>query len=292
MLCTVPAPPPTHRRLVALAAVLACSAAAGAPAAAAAASTTYASVSENWAGYVVTHAGSAGFSSVSGTWRAPRATCTSGQESESAVWVGLGGYSETSRGLEQIGTDANCSRAGKATYSSWFELLPAEPVNLRLAVHPGNTIVASVTRKGDGVTLRIRNLTTGAHLSVTRRTSNVDVSSAEWIVEAPSVCVSEQRCAVLPLTDFGEIDFLSATAVAHGHTGAIRDAHWSASALELQQRSVTIVGARVLPTPTLVVATPSAVGPEGAFSVDYQQRSLEGEGPSPVRLPGFGGGVP
>lgn len=300
MLPTMPAQPFTRRRPVALAAccaVAACCAAAGAPAPATAASTSYASVSENWAGYVATHAGGAGFSSVSGTWRAPSATCTAGRETESAVWVGLGGYSETSRGLEQIGTDANCSRAGKATYGSWFELLPAEPVNLRLAVHPGDTIVASVTRRGDGVTLRIRNLTTGARLSATRRTGNIDVSSAEWIVEAPSVCVSGQRCAVLALTDFGEVDFSSATAVAHGHTGAVGDARWSASALELQQRSVADagggVGGRVLPTPTLVVAVPSVgTGLQGEFSVAYRQRPLQGEGPQPSRLPGFGGGPP
>jgi Peptidase A4 family len=60
-----------------------------------------------------------------------------------AFWVGLGGFSETSQALEQIGTEANCSTAGKAKYAMWYELLPAASVPIKLKVFPGNAITVS-----------------------------------------------------------------------------------------------------------------------------------------------------
>ena len=123
----------------------------------AASSAPAASVSTNWAGYVAVPSASVGsrFSSVSGSWKQPSANCSAGRETYSAVWVGLGGYNEDARSLEQIGTDSDCARSGGASYSSWYELLPAEPVNLTLEVHPGDEISASVTVKNHDVTLRI-----------------------------------------------------------------------------------------------------------------------------------------
>src|ERR1039458_4095296 len=72
------------------------------------------SVSSNWAGYVALPSASVGsrFSSVSGSWTQPSATCSAGREAYSAVWVGLGGYRENARSLEQIGTGADCTRSG------------------------------------------------------------------------------------------------------------------------------------------------------------------------------------
>ena len=48
---------------------------------------------------------------------------SAGSATYSSVWVGLGGYAQTSRALEQIGTEADCSAAGQATYSAWFEVV-------------------------------------------------------------------------------------------------------------------------------------------------------------------------
>jgi hypothetical protein len=286
------------RSSVALGALACCVLVTSAALALPAASAAQPSVSANWAGYVATRAGAGkGFSSVSGAWRAPTATCASGRETDAAVWVGLGGYSETSRGLEQVGTDADCTSSGTPVYSSWFELLPAEPVNLKLAVHPGDAIVASVTVHHQDVTLRIRDLTTGERFSTTRRSANIDASSADWIVEAPSVCPSSQTCDVLSLTDFGQVSFASATAVSNGHTGAIDDPAWSQTELELQQQTFNAAhgraGARVVPTKTLTVAAPTpSTAADGAFSVSWQQQALQLERSSPTTLPGFGGGSP
>jgi hypothetical protein len=277
---------------------LACGALAAGGALTASPALAAASVSTNWAGYVALPSASVGarFSSVSGTWTQPSATCSAGRETYSATWIGLGGYAVHARALEQIGTDTDCTRSGSAVYSGWYELLPAGPVNLKLKVHAGDQMSASVTVKRHGVTLRIRDLSTGRRFSTTRRMTRIDTASAEWIVEAPSACVSSETCQILPLTDFGEVAFSAATATARAHTGPIADPDWSSLALELQQRSFGAVGGpagtRAQPTRTLILATPSSPpSSAGAFSVSWREQSIQLEQPaSPTTPPSSGGG--
>src|SRR4051812_18847495 len=86
------------------------------------------STSSNWAGYAVTSsdpAAPAAYTSVSGSWVVPVASCSASPATFSAFWVGLGGFSETSEGLEQIGTESDCTASGRATYGIWYELVPA-----------------------------------------------------------------------------------------------------------------------------------------------------------------------
>jgi hypothetical protein len=257
------------------------------------------SVSSNWAGYVALPSARVGsrFSSVSGSWTQPSATCSAGNETYSAVWVGLGGYRETARALEQIGTDADCTRSGSPSYSSWYELLPAGPVKLNLKVHSGDEMSASTTVRAHEVTFRIRDLSTGATFTRTHRVSRIDVSSADWIVEAPSVCLTTSVCATSLLTNFGTLAFSSATATAHQHTGTVEDPEWSASALELRQAPGATarapVPSRNLSARALTVASPSpASRNDGSFTVTWQEQSIQAEPPSVPTLPGFNGGSP
>src|SRR5271166_810863 len=279
-------------------AVLACAAllAAGATIASTASA---ASVSSNWAGYLASPLPSVAkrFSSVSGSWREPSAVCSAGREGYSAVWVGLGGDREDAQALEQVGTDADCSRSGHASYAAWYELIPAGPVGVPIRVRPGDRMSASVTVRAHDVTLRIRDLSSGARFTATRGVANVDVSSAEWIVEAPSVCFSTGSCGLLPLTDFGSVEFTSATATAAGHTGTIDDADWSATALELRQDAGHVLpggSRRSLGLSTsLIAAAPSSASPaDGSFSVSWNEQSTQAEAPSAPSLPGFNGGPP
>lgn len=252
-----------------------------------------ANVSANWAGYVASPAATAGsrFSSVSGSWTVPAVTCAAARETHSAVWVGLGGDSESATALEQVGTDADCSRAGASAYAAWYELIAAGPVDLPLRLHAGDSMSASVTVRSHDVTLRIRDLSTGARFGITRHVSSVDVSSAEWIVEAPSVCVAADACATLALANFGSVSFSSATATAAGHTGAIEDPAWGATALELRQGAGRDFGhrpGRRFGRPTaLVSAAPSQLsGPLGAFTVSWQEQSIQFEPPRAPVMPG------
>jgi Peptidase A4 family len=251
------------------------------------------SVSSNWAGYAVTRAAGASshFSSVSGSWTQPSASCSIGNDSYSAVWVGLGGFSNSAHGLEQIGTEADCTRSGAAAYSTWLELVPATPVDLKLKVRPGDQVAASVTVAGHGVTMRIRDLSTGASFASTRRMSDPDVSSAEWIVEAPSVCLGTNSCATLALTNFGTVTFSSASASAGRRTGPIDDPDWSATELELRQGAGYARGPgprpRFLGARTSLAARPSsASSPDGSFSVTWQEQTIQSEQP-PEPAPGF-----
>ncbi len=256
-------------------------------------------VSSNWAGYVaLPSSGKArDFTGVSGTWRAPAATCTAGRETYSAAWTGLGGYGESSGALEQIGTEADCSRSGSAGYAPWWEILPASPVRISMRIRPGDEITASATVHGHDVTLRLRDLTTGARFTTTRHSSTVDLSSAEWIVEAPSVCPSSGSCTTLALADFGSVPFSGAYATAAAHTGTITDAAWSDDAIELRQgellQSTGGPGRRQGGARVLVTATPSsASGSTGAFSVAYREQAGERGQPQLPTLPGLATAAP
>src|SRR5947209_25549 len=99
------------------------------------------SASANWAGYAVHHPGIS-FRTVSASWTQPTAACTPGNPTYSAYWVGLGGFSATSRALEQIGTETDCNFAGDAVLSAWYELVPAPSTPIRLAVRPGDAVTA------------------------------------------------------------------------------------------------------------------------------------------------------
>jgi Peptidase A4 family len=247
------------------------------------------SISSNWAGYVVRPSAGKRMRSVSGTWVEPAVNCTAGQASYSAVWVGLGGYRQNASALEQIGTDSDCTRGGRAVYSSWVELLPAAPLALRLKVHPGDRITASVTVIGSDATLGIRNLSTGARTMRTLRLSNIDVSSAEWIVEAPSDCLSNGNCRTLPLADFGRVKFTNATATIGASTSTIPGGSWGTTALELEGTTAVAAGDGT----TLALATPSNPSrADGSFAVTYSERQGSSRSPEGPTLPGFRGGPP
>jgi hypothetical protein len=194
--------------------------------------------SSNWAGYAVRRTGTS-FRRVSGTWTVPTVDCTDGNESYSANWVGLGGYSTTSQALEQLGTESDCSRSGQPTYSAWFEVVPAGATTAKLTVKPGDVVSASAAVKGTLVTLKLTDATRGTSATKTVRASAVDVSSAEWIVEAPSLCsgssTSDSACSQTALANFGATGFSAAKATtAAGHTGTILDSAWTPVAITLR----------------------------------------------------------
>lgn len=230
------------RLLVSMIPALACFAFA-APAFAA----TQEGASENWAGYVVTPNDDSGFSAVSGQWTQSQVACTANsQPSYSAYWVGLGGGGQESSALEQIGTQADCSSAGKATYYAWYELVPSAPVKLALTIKPGDSVWARTAVSGDRVSLFITDQTTHQTWSktLTMTSATPDTSTAEWVAEAPSECAdgATSACTPLPLADFGTATFKDAHATSAGHTGSISDSRWTAEAIELEPSSSSLFG--------------------------------------------------
>src|SRR5262249_23672442 len=143
--------------------------------------------------------------------------------------TGLGGASAGSRALEQVGTSGDCSERGLISYSAWYELFPAHPVELPVTVKPGDRLNAAVTVTGSLVSVRFEDVATGALFSADDWMAAPETDSAEWIVEAPSVCFTS--CAPLPLADFGKVTFTNASTSTSGYTGAIDDRAWSRSRL-------------------------------------------------------------
>ena len=170
--------------------------------------------STNWSGYAVALSN---VTTVTGTWIVP--TVSGSGSTYSSVWVGIDGYSSTS--VEQIGTEQDVSN-GKATYYAWYEMYPQNPVNVSLAVSPGQEITAQVSYTASNkFTLIITNDSTGKSVTTTQTLANAQRSSAEWIVEAPS------SFSVLPLANFGKVSFLGASAKIGATTGPIDDSVWA-----------------------------------------------------------------
>ncbi|HEX7084033.1 MAG TPA: G1 family glutamic endopeptidase [Gaiellaceae bacterium] len=219
------------RRLAGVCAATLAALAAGAVAGAAS-SPTPLTISGNWSGYAVSGNGQS-FTDVTGSWTQPKVACRLHPSSSSSFWVGLGGFAADATGVEQIGTSADC-RDGMPVHYAWFELLPGPAVPIRVRVSPGDKIVAEVRVRGASVNLWLTDVTTGAVYTSTRTLAQPDLSSAEWIAEAPSLCV--RRCRALPLASFGATTFTSLSATAGSHTGTISDARWSASSIQLSPR--------------------------------------------------------
>ena len=211
-----------------------------------------ADISSNWAGYVVTGPGSTSttassgmsYTDVTGQWVQPKATCRAGTPTSLAIWVGLGGYSLSSQELEQVGTSADCDQNGKPAYYIWYELVPADPVNPKLKLAPGDTIVAVVKATGTDILVQVTDRTRGTRFTRHLTTATPDLSSAEWIAEAPTLCNDIGFCKQLPLTRFRSFAFTRTYATGNGVGGTITGAGWTSTALQLVPRSRRFFGDR------------------------------------------------
>jgi Peptidase A4 family len=247
-------------------------------------------ISANWAGYVAgsSSSRSVSFSSVSGTWVQPAARCSSTASTgatAAAFWVGLGGNSSYSDALEQIGTESDCAAGGTARYSAWYELVPATSVRVKLTVKPGDTIAASVSVEGTKVTLGMKNVTRGTSFSKTLRMAAPDVSSADWIAEAPSLCSAGDVCRQAALTNFDTVEFTQASATAGGHTGGISDPSWTTTAVRLVASAGRRGYGRFAPQLSVAQAVPSALTAKGGgFSITWSRGEVV------QRVPGYGYG--
>ena len=245
-------------------------------------------VSSNWSGYVATGLGSTAstaststvFKNATGTWRQPAATCAAtGTASASAIWVGLGGYSTTSTALEQAGTSADCSASGKPSYYAWWELVPEPSITIKnLKIFPGDLITASVVVNGSEVLMQIKNRTRKSVFTKRVTLANPDLSSAEWIAEAPSECSSNGFCRQVPLANFGSVTFTKVAALATieglgDQGGTIASPLWQSTPIDLVPRTRRFYGdivERPDTTTGLSGATPYGLTADGSsFGVNW-----------------------
>jgi Peptidase A4 family len=246
-------------RLIAEAALVAGVAAIAAGPATAAAAT----ISTNWSGYVA-HRGGVKFRSAAATWTEPAPACGTPFSSYSSAWVGLGGFRSTSSALEQIGVELDCRAGGGPRMFAWYELVPAPAMRIGMPVGPGDTIKASVTVIGRAAALKLTDTTRRETFSRTIKTPAVDVTSADWIVEAPSACFRNNYCRTLPLANFGTVSFAGAAATTTTrHQGPIASPRWTATKIALLPSRANYVFFG-----SAAGATPSALSSGGsAFAV-------------------------
>ncbi|MBV8954227.1 MAG: hypothetical protein JO179_08810, partial [Solirubrobacterales bacterium] len=123
-------------------------------------------------------------------------------------------------------------------------------------------------------TLVLRDSSTHRSFRKTLRAAAIDVSSAEWIVEAPSECISDNICQTLPLANFGSATFsLAAARSVAGHSGSISDSRWDSTQIRLTPTGQHFV----LYNDALSVAVPSALANGGrSFRVTFANVAVRG----------------
>ena len=203
--------------------------------------------SGNWSGYADT---GSGYSTVTGKWTEPSASCTS-TESLAAFWVGIDGYSSSS--VEQDGTLIECY-GGTAYYYTWWEMYPTNDIQVvGDTLRPGDSISASVVRSGTSYTLAVTDSSRSGDSFSTKQSCSCANSSAEWIAEAPS-----GSSGVEPLSHFSTFSLNSATVKTTSKSGVISS---------FTDDEITMVDSS-----GRVEAQPSALNGSGnAFSVTWER---------------------
>jgi hypothetical protein len=101
-----------------------------------------------------------------------------------------------------------------------------------------------------------------------------DLSSAEWIAEAPSQCSDSGYCPQLEITRFTPVTFAHTYARGNGVSGTISDPTWTATALQLVPHGThRVFGDRNDPTavPGGAGAAPSPLVADGSgFTIRWK----------------------
>jgi hypothetical protein len=215
--------------------------------------------SRNWAGYVAT---GGTFTAVTGTWNVPN--ITSSRSGVDATWVGIGGVE--SNDLIQGGTQSVVDSLGRVSYEAWYELLPGSTRQLPIQVNAGDSVTVSLSKSSESQwQISFKNNTSAQSylLSVVYDSS---LSSADWIEEAPSGARN-----ILPLDDFGTIQFTNAATTKNGQDESISQSG---------ARPITMVNSQ-----DLALAIPSALSDSGSgFSIT--RTSAQSQAAVPIRSRG------
>ena len=179
--------------------------------------------SSNWSGYAETGS----FTATSGNWTVPTAKAGAGSGDAtgwfSSAWIGIDGFNN--RHLIQTGTEQDYAN-GTASYSAWWEILPAAETTILDTVYPGDSMSASIVQttvlvskpkaKKTRVTTKWWKITltdnTRGWTFTTTQVYHGPGDSSEFIVEAPLVgrSVSTISNYTFPSSAAGYGDFNSA----------------------------------------------------------------------------------
>jgi Peptidase A4 family len=176
----------------------------------------------NWSGYAVTPA-TDGITAVASTFVVP--TAAAAPPGFAATWTGIGGYSSSD--LIQAGVSENSSSTGitGSQYGAWYELLPKSETPLKACkgtkscpVEPGDNVSVSITEvSANQWSIDVADPTEGWTWSKTVKYTSSE-SSAEWILEAPTV-EAQTTLANVGTVHFGP----TSTYTAGGQTNTIAE---------------------------------------------------------------------
>jgi Peptidase A4 family len=209
--------------------------------------------SSNWFGYNqgTLEQGSKLFNSITGDWTVPTATQhTSGQAEYSSDWIGIGGgcidagCTATDSTLIQTGTEQDVDSSGKASYSVWWEVIPAPSLTITtMTVNPGDRMhasIAEVVPNSNMWTITLKDLTNGQSFTTTVPYSSTH-TTAEWIEETPLLIGTNAGFAALPSLTGPSFDL----ATTNGAPANLK----SSEQMNLVDSSGTVIGAPSAPDP-------------------------------------------
>ena len=227
--------------------------------------------SGNWSGYADIACSTCSLRYVSGDFTVPHLNAAkSPNNSWAGHWVGLDGI--TTSTVEQVGIDTYLDN-GQDYYYAWYEMYPAATQVYSLAASPGDNIQVSVYAANGTYYLSLNDTTLGAGFNATATVPagyTGQNKSAEVITEAPSE-VSGSSLIQLPLADYGQVNYTSATVTSHSgtHGGLGSSSLWSSYAIKM----VSASGATLSAPSGLLNGTNSSGIPVSDFTVGWRAAS-------------------
>lgn len=137
--------------------------------------------SSNWSGYAIT---GGPYTSITGSWNvAP--VGQSLHATYSSTWIGIDGFNNSN--LIQTGTEADYYN-GSTHYNAWWEILPAAETPIStISVSPGDVMTADIHQLSNGNwSITITDTSRNQSFN-TIQSYKGQLTSAEWIEEAPSI---------------------------------------------------------------------------------------------------------
>ena len=179
----------------------------------------------SWAGYIVT-SGDNSYSSISGSWLQPSlSSCPTTGGPNSFFWIGFDGTVQDGP-IEQIGTAANCSIGGGASYYGWWQMNQTSGQNqLNTSSYPvaaGDSMSAVITVSGTNWTLKLRDWSQEWIFSMSY-TLQAPEATAEWIAEAPIFKNALGGTSEATLADFNSVSFSNTETTWDGKSGPVSD---------------------------------------------------------------------
>ena len=142
-------------------------------------------------------------------------------------------------------------------------------MTIKLKIFPGDTVTSSVLIKSTDVLVQVKNRTRHTVFTKHLQMASPDLTSAEWIAEAPSAC-TVSFCRTIPLTNFGSVTFSKVAALGNGQGGTLNGTGWDLTPIQLVPHAHRFFGDVNASASSTAGANPVGVSADGSsFSVNW-----------------------